>query len=71
MAPVGSLRDETRRLIRGANSDLLSRATAAEMARRHGNLIYAEIPDRAHIPYLDEPGSIAAITEFLETVHGP
>jgi len=58
-------------LIRGANSDLLSRATAAEMARRHGNLIYAEIPDRAHIPFLDEPGSIAAITEFLETVHGP
>ena len=57
-------------LIRGANSDLLSRATAAEMARRHGNLIYAEIPDRAHIPFLDEPGSIAAITEFLETVHG-
>lgn len=57
-------------LIRGANSDLLSRATAAEMARRHGNLIYAEIPDRAHIPFLDEPGAVAAITEFLETVHG-
>lgn len=53
-------------LIRGANSDLLSPATAAEMRRRRPDMVYAEVPDRAHIPFLDEPESLAAIRAFLE-----
>jgi pimeloyl-ACP methyl ester carboxylesterase len=52
-------------LIRGANSDLLSAATAAEMRRRRPDLILAEVPDRGHIPFLDEPQSLAAIAHWL------
>ncbi|AZB64380.1 alpha/beta hydrolase [Cereibacter sphaeroides] len=55
-------------LIRGANSDLLSPATAAEMRRRRPDMIFAEVPGRAHIPFLDEPESLSAIRAFLERV---
>ncbi|MGR3291464.1 MAG: alpha/beta fold hydrolase [Paracoccaceae bacterium] len=54
-------------LIRGANSNILSAATAAEMRRRRPDMIFAEIADRGHIPFLDEPPAIAAITDWLET----
>ena len=53
-------------LIRGANSDLLSQATAAEMRRRRPDMIFADVPDRAHIPFLDEPESLCVIRAFLE-----
>ncbi|MBC2837007.1 alpha/beta fold hydrolase [Paragemmobacter straminiformis] len=53
-------------LIRGANSDLLSAGTAAEMRRRRPDMIFATVPDRAHIPFLDEPESLAAIHAFLK-----
>lgn len=55
-------------VIRGANSDLLSAATVAEMARRRPDLIVAEVPDRAHIPYLDEPEAVDALRAFLEAI---
>lgn len=53
-------------LIRGANSDLLSPQTAAEMRRRRPDMIFVEVPDRAHIPFLDEPESLAAVGAFLK-----
>lgn len=53
-------------LIRGANSDLLSEPTTAEMRRRRPDMIFAEVPDRAHIPFLDEPEAVAVIHGFLE-----
>ncbi len=53
-------------LIRGANSDLLAPEAAAEMRRRRPDMIFAEVPDRAHIPFLDEPESVAAIHAWLE-----
>ncbi len=53
-------------LIRGANSDLLSRATADDMRRRRPDMIFAEVPGRGHVPFLDEPESVAAITAWLE-----
>ena len=53
-------------LIRGANSDLLTSQTVAEMQRRRPDMIHAEVPDRAHIPFLDEPESIAAIHAFVK-----
>ncbi len=53
-------------LLRGANSDLLSVETAAEMRRRRPDMIFAQVPDRAHIPFLDERESVAVIAEFLE-----
>ncbi|RGP35244.1 alpha/beta fold hydrolase [Pseudotabrizicola alkalilacus] len=52
-------------LIRGANSDLLSVQTTAEMRRRRPDMIFAEVPDRAHIPFLDEPEAVAVINDFL------
>ncbi|WP_225029649.1 alpha/beta fold hydrolase [Xinfangfangia pollutisoli] len=55
-------------LIRGANSYVLSRATAEEMARRRPEMIFASVPDRGHVPFLDEPESVAAITEWLGQV---
>lgn len=53
-------------LIRGANSDLLTQATAQEMRRRRPDMIFAEVPDRAHIPFLDEAESVTAIHAFLK-----
>lgn len=53
-------------LIRGANSDLLTRETADEMRRRRPDMIFAEVPDRGHLPFLDEPEALAAISAFLE-----
>lgn len=52
-------------LIRGANSDLLSMATVAEMQRRRPDMIFGQVPDRAHIPFLDEPEALAVIAAFL------
>ncbi|MFN3991773.1 MAG: alpha/beta fold hydrolase [Tabrizicola flagellatus] len=52
-------------LIRGANSDLLTRETVAEMRARRPDMAYAEVPARAHIPFLDEPEAVALIRRFL------
>ncbi len=52
-------------LIRGANSDLLTQATADEMANRCPAMILEEVPDRGHIPFLDEAESLRAINRFL------
>jgi pimeloyl-ACP methyl ester carboxylesterase len=52
-------------LIRGANSDLLTPDTVAKMRARRPDMAYAEVPDRAHIPFLDEPQSLDLIRRFL------
>ena len=57
-------------LIRGANSDLLSQACTNEMRRRRPDMIFASVPDRAHIPFLDEPEAVAALRAFVATVEG-
>ena len=54
--------------IRGANSDLLTAETQAEMARRHPGMIAATVPNRGHVPFLDEPEALKAIAELLEQV---
>ncbi len=53
-------------VIRGANSDVLGRETVAEMHRRHPGLISAEVPDRGHVPFLDEPEALAIIHQIME-----
>lgn len=53
-------------LIRGANSDLLSPETADEMTRRRPDIIRADVPDRGHVPFLDEPQSLDALHRWLE-----
>ncbi|UXU74817.1 MULTISPECIES: alpha/beta fold hydrolase [unclassified Paracoccus (in: a-proteobacteria)] len=55
-------------LIRGQNSDLLSPETAREMQRRRPDMIWAEVPDRAHVPFLDEPEALAALRDWLDAV---
>jgi pimeloyl-ACP methyl ester carboxylesterase len=52
-------------LIRGANSDLLLPGTVARMRARRPDMLFAEVPDRAHIPFLDEPQAVALIRAFL------
>ena len=52
-------------LIRGANSELLTAETAAEMRRRHPEMIFAEVPGRGHVPFLDEPEALAALNDWL------
>ncbi|MCT4575875.1 alpha/beta hydrolase [Donghicola sp.] len=58
-------------VIRGANSDLLSEATVAEMSRRHGDLVVATVPDRGHVPFLDEPEALKAINAVLKSIRVP
>ena len=55
-------------LIRGANSDLLSADTAAQMRHRRPDMDFAEVPDRAHIPFLDEPQAVACLHAWLGRV---
>ncbi|MBC7137611.1 MAG: alpha/beta hydrolase [Defluviimonas sp.] len=57
-------------VIRGANSDILSPETLAEMRRRRPDALVAEVPDRGHVPFLDEPESLALIGAFLDRLEG-
>lgn len=52
-------------VIRGANSDILSAATVAEMAARHPGLEAMEIPDQGHAPLLVEADTIGRIAAFV------
>lgn len=52
-------------LIRGANSDLLLPETVAEMRRRRPDMLFAEVADRPHIPFLDEPEAVALIRDWI------
>jgi len=62
------LRDLPLASIRGANSDLFTAQTHARMARRHPAMISAVVPDRGHVPFLDEPEALAAIRTLLEQI---
>lgn len=55
-------------LIRGENSDLLSPEAAREMQRRRPDMLFAEVPDRAHVPWLDEAESLAVLSEWIGLV---
>lgn len=55
-------------VIRGENSDLLSASTLAEMHRRRPDLIWADVPDRAHIPFLDEPEAVEVLTRWTSAL---
>lgn len=53
-------------LIWGLNSDLLKRDTVDQMIARRPDMIVAEVPDRGHVPFLDEPESISALHRWLK-----
>ncbi|MCF6305601.1 MAG: alpha/beta hydrolase [Rhodobacteraceae bacterium] len=53
-------------LVRGENSDLLSIKTTEKIQTRRPDMIYANIPDRGHVPFLDEPAALAAFEKLLK-----
>ncbi|KIC41181.1 hydrolase [Ruegeria sp. ANG-R] len=61
-----ALRNIPTGVIRGANSDLLSAATLQDMHARHTGLISAGVPDRGHVPFLNEPQSLDLIHKILD-----
>ena len=60
------LRDLPLAVIRGENSDLFAAETLSRMQSRHPGMITAVVPDRGHVPFLDEPEAVAAIQTLLE-----
>ncbi len=54
--------------IRGEVSDLLTRELLAAMVERHPKTQAVEIPQRGHVPMLDEPEALAAIDSFLQAL---
>lgn len=55
-------------LIRGANSDVLLPETADQMRTRRPDMIFADIPHRGHIPFLDEPQALDCIYRWLDNI---
>jgi len=55
-------------VIRGANSDLLSPTTLQKMFEKHPDMIKTEVPDRGHIPFLDEPESLEALRRWIKVM---
>lgn len=51
--------------LRGEHSDLLTRATFTAMQDRRPDMIAAEVPRRGHVPFLDEPESLAVLDALV------
>ena len=54
----------------GMNSDLLTAETVEKMRERRRDLIVGEVPDRGHVPFLDEPEAQAALASLVARVGG-
>jgi len=54
-------------IVRGADSDILDRATANRMCKVHKRAKTVEVPGVGHAPSLTEPESLAAIEELFGT----
>ncbi len=70
-APAGDMWAQFDRLkgrplavLRGANSDILSRETYTEMQAR-APMLAAEVTDRAHVPFLDEPECLDVLHQWV------
>ncbi len=55
-------------VLRGAVSDILSKATVARMKELKSDLRAVDVPDVGHAPDLSEPAARAAIEDFLQSV---
>lgn len=53
-------------VLRGEMSDILSADILARMHERKPDLASVTVPDRGHVPLLDEPVSLAAIDAFVD-----
>ena len=65
-----SLRSQTL-LIRGADSDLLSRETALDMTQRGPRARLVEFAGVGHAPTLIAPDQVATVADFLLGAAGP
>lgn len=52
-------------LIWGRNSNLLSQDTVMEMQIRRPDMHLATVPDRGHIPFLDEPTAVSTLHRWI------
>lgn len=52
-------------VLRGANSDILLPETVEKMQARHPGALCATVPDRGHVPFLDEAVSLEVIHALL------
>ncbi len=55
-------------VLRGANSSVLEADTLSKMQARNANLLVAEVPDRGHVPFLNETEALELIDTVLEQV---
>lgn len=53
-------------VIRGSNSDILTAETLTKMHDTVPNMISATIPDRGHVPLLDEPQALDIINQIMK-----
>ncbi|MBB5516968.1 pimeloyl-ACP methyl ester carboxylesterase [Rubricella aquisinus] len=53
-------------VLRGAHSDLLTAETVERMKARHPDLLTGEVPNRGHVPFLDEAESLSLFDCLLE-----
>ena len=59
-------------LIHGVNSDLLSAASVEKMQAYRPDMILAKVPNRGHIPFLDEPQALDALHKWSTLIkNGP
>lgn len=57
-------------VVRGANSDLLSKATVEEMQRRHPRLFNIEVKGQGHAPLLADEPTVSRIEQFFSETDG-
>jgi pimeloyl-ACP methyl ester carboxylesterase len=57
--------------IRGVNSDILSYQTLLAMRARRPDMLWCDLPGRAHVPFLDEPDALFTLHRFLEQIAWP
>jgi len=63
-----SLKDKPVTLLWGVMSDILTQDIIDKMTARKPDLNVVPVPNRGHVPLLDEPECVAAIDAFLEEV---
>jgi len=63
-----SLKKTETLVLRGEMSDILSDSILTKMHDRNPNLQSAIIPERGHVPLLDEDASLSAIDEFFKRI---
>lgn len=55
-------------LIWGVNSNLLTADTVTQMQARRPDMLLARVPDRGHIPFLDEAEAVVTLKAWIEAM---